>query len=203
MSELTNDQPAPAGSPACQARREALKAALGGVAAMVIGDGADASPKVDSHKLPPQIGDQLAYPTSDYADRLVLASELETNAAPLLVYPRDPKSGKPRERSRLNQILLFRADPAKLDAATSKLAAAGIVAYSAICTHAACGVSEWDETKLQIICPCHASAFNPHARAKVVNGPATRALPALPLKLVDNRLIVAGLFTAPVGANPV
>lgn len=187
--------------PACPGRRALLKAALAGTAGLLAPDLALAASSPDARKLAPQVGDLLAYPSSEHEDRLLLAAELESGARPLLAYPRDPISGVARERSRLNQILVMRCDPTTLDAATARLAVDGIVAYSGICTHAACGVSEWDETTLSLVCPCHSSAYDPRTRATVRNGPATRALPALPIRLADGKLVVAGPFTAPVGAR--
>jgi len=48
-------------------------------------------------------------------------------------------------------------------------------------------------------CPCHYSTYDPKDGAKVVSGPAPRRLPALPLKLVDARLVVAKPFTGRAG----
>ena len=186
---------------ACCDRRSLLKAALVSTVGVLAPALATAARPPDARKLPPQVGDVLTYPSSDFDDRPLLASELERNGAPLLVYPCDPQTGVARERSRLNQILVMRCNPAALDTATARLALDGIVAYSGICTHAACGVSEWDATRYALICPCHSSAYDPRARGKVIKGPATRALPALPLSLVDNKLLIAGPFTAPVGAQ--
>ncbi len=201
MKEVMNDSSVAREECTCCNRRSLLKAALVGTVGVLAPALAAAARPPDARKLPPQVGDVLAYPSSDFDDRAVLASELARDGAPLLVYPRDPRTGVARERSRLNQILIMRCDPATLDRATAKLAVDGIVAYSGICTHAACGVSEWDATRYALICPCHSSAYDPRARAKVVNGPATRVLPALPLRLLDDKLLVAGPFTAPVGAQ--
>lgn len=200
MSEVRSGADDGATSSCCHQRRLVLKAAAVGTAALFSAELAAAA-SGDARKLPPQPGDLLAWPSSDFDDRLVTPAEIVAGAAPLLVYPRDPVSGVARERSRLNQILLLRLDPGALDAATGKLAVDGIVAYSGICTHAACGVSEWDAAAQRLICPCHSSAYDPHARAKVVNGPATRALPALPIAIADGRISVAGPFTGAVGAQ--
>ena len=136
--------------------------------------------------------------------RLTLAkltpADVELNAAPLSVYPQDPVSGVTRENSRLNQILLLRLDPASLDDATRAQAADGIVAYSAICTHAACAVSEWQADARHLVCPCHSSAYDPAKGAVRVTGPTARALPALPIKRVGDRLVIAGPFSAALGA---
>jgi len=48
-----------------------------------------------------------------------------------------------RDGSRLNEILLVKLAPAELDEDTLAWAADGIVAFSAICTHAGCSVTEW------------------------------------------------------------
>jgi Rieske Fe-S protein len=51
----------------------------------------------------------------------------------------------------------------------------------------------------QVSCSCHSSTFDPKDGARVVDGPAPRPLPALPLKIVDGKLVVARAFTARVG----
>jgi len=111
----------------------------------------------------------------------------------------DPESQTVRSGSRLNKVLLLRLDPEGFDAETKNHAAEGVVAYSAVCTHTGCDVINWyPETQL-LECPCHYSLYNPREGAKVVNGPSPRRLPALPLKTVENRLIVAKPFTGRAG----
>jgi len=44
-------------------------------------------------------------------------------------------------------------------------------------------------------CPCHQSQYDLRHGAKVVGGPAPRSLPALPLKVTDGVLDIAGPFT--------
>jgi Rieske Fe-S protein len=78
-------------------------------------------------------------------------------------------------------------------------AAEGVVAYTSICTHTGCDVDEWRQDEQQLECACHFSIFDPRDGGKVVDGPAPRVLPALPLKIVDGRLAVAGPFVTPVG----
>jgi rieske iron-sulfur protein len=43
-------------------------------------------------------------------------------------------------------------------------------------------------------CPCHFSEFDLEASARVLNAPAPRRLPALPLRIADGLPIVAGVF---------
>ena len=55
---------------------------------------------------------------------------------------------------------------------------------------------------LRFKCPCHESEFDPSDGARVVGGPAPWQLAALPLKLVDGVLAVAGPFEGRVGFQP-
>ncbi|SFK59503.1 ubiquinol-cytochrome c reductase iron-sulfur subunit [Geodermatophilus ruber] len=65
------------------------------------------------------------------------------------------------------------------------------VAYSKICTHAGCPVSLYEQETSRILCPCHQSQFDVTQGAKPVFGPATRALPQLPITVDDEGFFVA------------
>jgi thiosulfate dehydrogenase [quinone] large subunit len=67
---------------------------------------------------------------------------------------------------------------------------AGVFAYSAICTHQGCSVAYKSSTK-KLICPCHAAQFDPFANAKVVSGPAERALDKVNVKISGNWIVEA------------
>jgi nitrite reductase/ring-hydroxylating ferredoxin subunit len=54
------------------------------------------------------------------------------------------------------------------------------VAYSAVCTHQGCTVAYKND---QLACPCHGSVFDPTNGAQVVNGPAQRPLPEIPVEV--------------------
>lgn len=183
----------------CAQRRamlcQALSVAAAGLLPLRAADAAS-----DARKLSPQPGDELVLPSWESPAGAIVAGDVLLDAAPLLVFPRDPASGIARERSRLNQILLLRLAPDSLPAAARALAADGVLAYSGICTHAACGVSGWDAAQAALVCPCHASHFAAAERGRVLSGPATRGLPLLPLTLSGQRLLVAGPFTGTVGA---
>jgi rieske iron-sulfur protein len=113
-------------------------------------------------------------------------------------WPMDPATGTVRDGSRLNKVLL-RLDPEGFDPETKERAADGVVAYSAVCVHTGCDVTEWHPDQQLLVCPCHYSTFDPRESAKVISGPAPRRLPALPLKVVDGRLVVAKPFTGRAG----
>lgn len=193
---------APPGGPAhhtCASapRRRLLCAA---VATGLSGPLASLAMDADPSKQPPATGDLLAFASWEDTPRAITAADIELDAAPLSVYPQDPVSGVTRENSRLNQILVLRLAPASLDATTRARAVDGIVAYSAICTHAACAVSEWAADKRMLVCPCHSSEYDPAKGASRVTGPTARPLPALPIKLLGDRLVIAGPFSAALGA---
>ena len=59
--------------------------------------------------------------------------------------------------------------------------AAGLVAYSAICTHLGCAVFEKLNRDGLILCPCHGSIYDPANHAAVRRGPSDRALPGIPI----------------------
>lgn len=185
--------------PCCHSRRQWLQNAFGAVMLSALGPSAVAAPA--PAKLPPQTGDELAFPTWENDGRLVRAADVPLDGSPLLVYPRDPASGVVREKSRLNQILLLRVDPTALDKATQRHAADDIVAYSGVCTHAACAVSEWKADTRRLVCPCHGSEFAVNQHAKVMTGPAPRALPALPIALGAEGFVISGKFTGKVGVK--
>ena len=118
---------------------------------------------------------------------------------PTTAWAMDPADKTIRSGSRLNALVLIRFDAAKLAPDTRSRAAGGVVAYTSICPHNGCDVSDWVADEQMLSCPCHFSKFDPRDDAKVVDGPAPRMLPALPLKLADGKLVVAGPFTSRVG----
>lgn len=181
----------------CYTRRQWLQNTFGAVALGVVGS-ADAGLLAPA-KMPPQIGDELCFPSWENAGRLVTPADVVLNSAPLVVYPRDPASQIVREKSRMNQLLLLKVDPITLDQATLRSAADGVVAFSGICTHAACAVSEWKADSRRLVCPCHGSEYAVTLHAKVVAGPAPRPLPSLPIKLSAQTFVISGPFTGKVG----
>ncbi|OYV39951.1 MAG: hypothetical protein B7Z80_05870 [Rhodospirillales bacterium 20-64-7] len=147
----------------------------------------------------PQPGDFLIRAEGDQEGSLITAAEMKIGDPPVIAWAIDPATKLPRDGSRLNQVLLMRFDPAALGPRTKPHAADGIVAYSAICTHAQCTVTGWITDRQVLHCPCHQSEYDPRHNAKVVGGPAPRQLAALPLKISDGKPQVAGGFIGKVG----
>ncbi len=148
----------------------------------------------------PQSGDQLVEAESDPGTRPLKPDDIALQDI-VLAWAFDPRKKIPRDGSRLNMILLMRFDPASLGDAEHESAPDGIVAYSAVCTHQQCWATDWLKSTQVLQCPCHQSQYDLRHGAKVVGGPAPRPLPALPLRLSDGMLSVAGPFTSRVGGE--
>lgn len=180
-------------------RRIVIKAALGcGLGAMLP---QAALAQNDPRNVRPQAGDRLVFADGEQKGEVITLDALRIGGQPVTAMPKDAGSGVVRDGSRLNQILLVRLDPARLQGDTVERAAQGVVAYSAVCTHTGCDGFSWTAEKQAYKCPCHDSEFDPADGAKVIGGPAPRRLPALPVKVIDGQLVVAGGFTGRVGGT--
>ena len=112
-------------------------------------------------------------------------------AKPVLVFPFDPKTGKPKNESRLDKIVVVRLPEEKMTPETRARSVSGVVAYSSICTHQGCDVKTWMSKESVLACYCHASKFDLFDGAKVVSGPASGPLRAVPLALSGEFLSIA------------
>jgi Rieske Fe-S protein len=149
----------------------------------------------------PKPGDLLVAIDSDQPTPLG-PSDIPFDGPQVMAWPMDPAGPVVRKGSRLNMVLLLRLEPATLIGSTRERAVEGVIAYSAICPHAGCEVGGWDQEQKLLECSCHFSHYDPREGAAVIDGPATRPLPALPLELVDGKLRVAKPFTGRVGISP-
>ncbi|MCL1600523.1 MAG: ubiquinol-cytochrome c reductase iron-sulfur subunit [Actinomycetia bacterium] len=76
----------------------------------------------------------------------------------------------------------------------------GMVAYSKICTHAACAVGLYQNVTGLLLCPCHQSTFDVNNACTPTFGPATRPLPQLPIAIDSEGFVVAQSdYPEPVG----
>jgi rieske iron-sulfur protein len=146
-------------------------------------------------------GDRLVEEDAEGAPTPLRAADLKPGK-PVLAYPFDAKRGVRRDDTRLNKIVLIRLAEAEMNAETRARAAGGVLAYSAICTHQSCDVKTWLAKEKALVCFCHSSKFQLLEGGVVSSGPANRALPALPLALDGDQLVIAGPFTARPGGNP-
>ncbi|MCB1889788.1 MAG: Rieske (2Fe-2S) protein [Rhodocyclaceae bacterium] len=189
-------------TPGMPSRRKIFRMAAAGAAGLVGGmalsarvahaEEASSAPRV-------AIGDRLV---EDDAEGPLTPLKVEdlTVGRPLLAFALNAETGKPRTESRLNKIVLLRLPEAELDAESKALSAGGVLAFSAICTHQGCEIKTWMKSEKVFACFCHSSKFNPTKRGAVAGGPAPRSLPALPLRLEGDQLVVAGEFSSPPGS---
>jgi Rieske Fe-S protein len=207
-SFTTNSSSASPGEPdvdasAEQTRRTILLGALATTACLGCSAHARADEDPPGSDQRPQKGDVLVFSEGDKEGKLITAADLPAGGPPVHAWPKDPKTSVVRSASRLNEILVIRLDPGELDEKTRERAVDGIIAYSAICSHAGCPVTAWVKSdvgdKEVFKCMCHNSEYDPRAGAQVVFGPAPRRLAALPLALSDGSLSVAGNFIGKVG----
>jgi Rieske Fe-S protein len=160
-----------------------------------------AQTQTDPKKARPQVGDLLVFAVGDRVGHIITQQDVSPGGPPVTAYAKDPTTQVVRDGSRLNRVLLVRLATEALTEQTRAAAAEGIVGYSAVCTHTGCDVVGWESATQHLICPCHSSAFDTKDRARVISGPAPKPLPALPLRVVDGQLIVAGPFSGRVGAE--
>lgn len=177
-------------------RRAILKAGVGLGIGLAFGQ--DSSGQEDGASQRPKEGDLLVKVADSSATPLAPA-DIPLGGKQTMAWAMDPADKTVRNGSRLNRLLLLRLDPEKLSPETKSRAADGVVAYTAICTHTGCEVTEWLRDEQLLVCPCHDSRYEPKDGGRVVDGPAPRILPALPLKVVNGILVVAQPFTTPVG----
>lgn len=180
-------------------RRTVLKCGLG--ASLALAGSPGESAQENPAALRPRPGDVLVR-GDDSTMKPLAADDIPFASAPVVAWAMDAGDRTVRSGSRLNRLLVLRFDESQLSAETKSRAAAGVVAYTAICTHTGCDVSDWLPEEGVLYCPCHFSKYNPKDGASVLDGPAPRPLPALPLTITDGRLVVAAPFTARVSFDP-
>jgi Rieske Fe-S protein len=143
----------------------------------------------------PQPGDEFV-PVTDPGGKALRSDAIRQGAAPVLVWPMDRNTGLVRDGARFNQVLLLRVPDGAAEDLADKL-----VAFTAICPHAACVVSGWVAQTSRLRCPCHGSEYDPVRGGLVVAGPAPLPLPALPVQVLDGMVTVAGPFSAKPGGH--
>ncbi len=106
-------------------------------------------------------------------------------------------------------VIRVKPDELRLPPERSDWAPDGIMAYSKICTHAACAVSLFryplyapNSPGPALVCPCHYSTFDVLRGGDRIFGPAGRPLPQLPLLIgADGRLVAGGDFSGRPGPS--
>ena len=147
----------------------------------------------------PKAGDWLVFDGGEKSGERITPALLELDQRPVAALAKEPETETLRDGSRLNRVMVTKLDLARLDNATGNLTADGVIAYSAVCTHTGCDVTNWDPDNLFMAFPCHESKFDVYNNAKVVGGPAPRPLALLPLRLDGDAIVIADIFQGRVG----
>jgi rieske iron-sulfur protein len=168
-----------------------------GVGAALAGAPGRAMAQAEEAAKRPQEGDCLVR-DSDKTLTPLTPADIKLHTEQLWVWALSP--GKVlRDGSGLNALILLKYNEAELTPETKARSVEGVVAYTQICTHNGCGVGDFVPADNTIQCGCHFSKFDPKDSGKVMEGPAPRPLPALPIAAKDGKLVVAGPYSDRVG----
>ncbi len=185
------------------ARRAILQAAIGaGAGAAVLSTlyvGAGLIPKkvITPENEPIAKGDVLVYATGANKGQVINPADLKVGDAQTIAFPQ--KNGVSKTGEANNTVLLVRLDPNTLDAATGKYAVDGLVAYSGVCKHLGCVISNWDNATKVFVCPCHQGRYDPAHGCKVTGGPPPGPVPQLPIKVEGDTILADGFFLSEPG----
>ena len=179
-------------------RRMVLKLLMGAGFALSGSRLAEARTK-EPRKMRPQENDQFVFAQGDNQGQVITPQDIPLGGPQVFAYPYEPVNQVVRDGSRFNKVMLVRFKPEEISEPTQPHSTDGIIAYSAVCTHAGCPVVMWIEKSRTMKCPCHYSEYDPTNLATVVAGPTPKRLPILPLKTVDGALFVASKFIGKVG----
>lgn len=100
-----------------------------------------------------------------------------------------------------NKIALVKIDPASVGGESEGRGVDGLMAYSAICTHAGCEVKSFLPDRGIMRCPCHGSDFDPANNGVVEKGPAKHRLASLVIAVENDQIVIKEGFDAEVGAQ--
>lgn len=185
------------GCKCCQSTTSRRTVVTGIGAGLVVGPGV-ALAQGDPKTLRPRAGDLLIR-DGDKSLTPLTPKDIPLSDAPVSAWAMEPAEKIVRDGSRLNGLIVQRFDPAELKPQTKDRSAEGVVAYTQICTHNGCDITDWVPATKLVQCACHFTLYDPRDAARIVDGPAPRALPALPLKVEDGKLVVAAAFSDRVG----
>ena len=157
--------------------------------------------RADDKDTRPQPGNRLARADVEGAVTPLRVADIALNSKPLFAFPYAPLGKVVQDGSRLNKIALIRLDPASLSKEMATRAVYGVLAFSAICTHQGCDVTEFLPKENALMCFCHFSKFDVLNLGSVVTGPAPRNLPYLLLAVEGAELVVAQEFSATPGVK--
>jgi rieske iron-sulfur protein len=179
-------------------RRDVLKGTCGLVgAAAVMSVGASIPAYADPQKDAPQVGDVFVFTDGPKKGNVVTVDDVVLDAAPLTVMAKDP-NGAVRDGENFT-ALLYRVAKDKVPASMATASAEGVMAYSAVCTHQGCLMTELHKPDNNIICPCHDAMFDPLQEGKNTGGATSARLAYFPIKSDGGKIVVSDEPSAHVG----
>jgi ubiquinol-cytochrome c reductase iron-sulfur subunit len=170
------------------------------------------SPLVLLRDLGPLPGDDLSKTSweagsrlvTDPGDRPIRPEDLEVGAVAQVLPELRGKEKRHLDDIAKDAVLLIRIRPEEFELSPERLSWTydGIIAFSKICSHMGCAVALYEQTTKHLLCPCHQSTFDVPRAAKVIFGPAARALPQLAITVdSEGYLIAQKPFDEPVGPS--
>jgi rieske iron-sulfur protein len=188
-------------------RRDMLKSTctlVGATALVSVGGCLQAFASSGASKGDPKVGDTFIFTNGPNKDKDVMVTDVVVDALPITVMAKNPATGKARENDGDTDhatTLLYRVAPDKIPADMKDDTDEGVMAYSAICTHLGCMLSNWDALTKAFMCPCHDATFDPLKDGENTGGATSRALPHFPVKAVGGKLVVSGVPSGYVGVK--
>lgn len=183
-------------------RRDVVSSAVGLTGLALTPSSLLAAKPKKPEQLPPQIGDRFQITSGALKGEFLRPDLLKVGEAPMIGFPFEPGEQILRKKNRLNRLLLVQLSPDDMDEPTLEAAAGGVLVYSAVCTHRGCTIKSWKAEEQHFRCHCHLSEFAPLSEGSVLNGPAKRPLPMIPVNVDDEGFVIAKAeFTRKPGAQ--
>jgi rieske iron-sulfur protein len=184
-------------------RRDVLKGTCGLVgAAAVMSVGVSLPAYAEAQKDTPQVGDVFVFADGPKKGSVVTVDDVVLDAAPLTVMAKDP-NGAVRDGENFT-ALLYRIAKDKVPADMAPDTIDGLAAWSAVCTHQGCLMTEMHKASEAVnafgfICPCHDAIFDPTQEGKNTGGATSATLAYFPIKSDGGKIVVKDLPSAHVG----
>ena len=186
-----------------QERRDVLKGTCGLVgAAAVMSVGVSTPAFAEPQKDVPQVGDVFVFTDGPKKGNVATVADVVVDANPLTVMAKDPK-GAVRDGETFT-ALLYRVAKDKVPADMATDTVDGVMAFSAVCTHQGCMLSNIHQKSEAVnafgfICPCHDAIFDPLQSGKNTGGATCATLAYFPIKSDGGKIVVSDLPSAHVG----
>ncbi len=148
----------------------------------------------------PERHDSFVYADGPNKGKDVMVVDIVVDAPPITVQAKNGETGEVRPSEKAT-VLVYRVDPAKIPDDIRGDTVEGVIAYSALCTHQGCLLSDWDKATKQFICPCHNGLFDPLKGGVNTAGSPTRAIPQIPVKNHEGTLIVGDAIISWIGVK--